>query len=279
MERAVILYRKLQQLVNQNMIQSDQVLDLLIGIYAQCQEALSKCEEVNLISKVPDKNYFSFTTKGSISRAINVDVYRIGIESVDDFFSALKSQIYDESIKYTDACYAIAISFCAIIDLMKIGDQKTPGTFFEYFIGHLYSRRIGVPPTKQLPVLNLDMQGTLPTDFIFDRGSDQLKFHVPVKLSTRERVIQVWAHQRVLDGVYGMGRFIGTLVCLCETKMDKKKKEVIEICLPFQWRLYQMFISQLKRVYYLDMPQVYTRLNSTFPKIKVCPFGDFFFGG
>ncbi len=52
MEKVVILYRKLQQLVNQNMIQSDDVLDLLISIYAQCQDALSKCEEVSLISVV-----------------------------------------------------------------------------------------------------------------------------------------------------------------------------------------------------------------------------------
>lgn len=120
------------------------------------------------------------------------------------------------------------------------------------------------------------MSGTLPTDFIFDLVIDQLKFHVPVKLSTRERVIQVWAHERVLDGIYGTGRFLGTLLCLCETKTDKVKGEVVEICLPFQWQLYQMFISQLTRIYYLDVPNAYACLNFKFPKIKVCPFGDFF---
>ena len=58
--------------------------------------------------------------------------------------------------------------------------------------------------------------------------------------------------------------------------MDHKTKEVIEICLPDQWRLYQLFISQLKRVYYLDIPQKYLELNNYFPKIHVKQLGEFF---
>lgn len=116
----------------------------------------------------------------------------------------------------------------------------------------------------------------LPTDFIYDLGVNKPKLHVPVKTSTRERVIQVWAHQRVLDGVYGVGRFFGMLACITETKLDKKKLEVIEICLPDQWQLYQMFIAQLKRVYYLDIPEKYAYLSTVFPKINVKPFGEFF---
>src|SRR6058998_3677446 len=120
------------------------------------------------------------------------------------------------------------------------------------------------------------MDATLPTDFIFDLGPNRPKFHVPVKTSTRERVIQVWAHQRVLDGVYGTGRFLGTPVILAETKTYRTKREVIEICLPDQWRIYQMHIAQLKRIYYLDVPVAYAHLNSVFPPINVRPFGQFF---
>jgi hypothetical protein len=120
------------------------------------------------------------------------------------------------------------------------------------------------------------MKAKLPTDFVFDLGQDRAKFHLPVKTSTRERVIQVWAHQRVLDGVYGTGRFLGTLVCLSENKTDKKTREVIEICLPDQWRVYQMFVAQMKRVYYLDVPARYQELNKVFPKIIVKPFGEFY---
>jgi hypothetical protein len=48
-------------------------------------------------------------------------------------------------------------------------------------------------------------------------GDGKNRIHLPVKTSTRERVIQAWAHQRVLDGVYGVGRFKGVLVALAET--------------------------------------------------------------
>jgi hypothetical protein len=176
----------------------------------------------------------------------------------------------------TAVVYRVAIDFCATIDLIKVGDQKTPGTYFEYLMGYLFFINFGVMPRNQVEVLNLDMKTKLPTDFIFDLGNNNPKFHVPVKTSTRERVVQVWAHQRVLDGVYGNGRFIGLLTCLAETKLDHKIKEVIEICLPDQWRLYQLFISQLKRVYYLDIPEKYLELNNFFPKIHVKQFGEFF---
>ena len=132
-------------------------------------------------------------------------------------------------------------------------------------------------PTTRIQVLNLDMDTSLPTDFIFNLGKDRPKFHLPIKTSTRERVIQVWAHQRVLDGVFGTGRFLGTPVILAETKTDSVKREVIEICLPDQWRIYQMHIAQLKRIYYLDVPATYVKLNDVFPPITVKSFGHFFF--
>ena len=177
----------------------------------------------------------------------------------------------------TRIIYSAAISFCCYVDIHKDGDQKTPGTFFEYLIGHLFAWRLGVNPTNRLPVLNLDMETTLPTDFVFNLGKDRPKFHLPIKISTRERIIQVWAHQRVLDGAYGTGRFLGTPVILTETKTDQKKREVVEICLPDQWRIYQLHIAQLKRIYYLDVPASYDKLNSVFPPLHVKPFGQFFF--
>lgn len=65
-------------------------------------------------------------------------------------------------------------------------------------------------PRTQVEVLRLEEESsTLPTDFIFDLGAGKPKFHIPVKMSTRERVIQVFAHQRVLDGVHGFGKFTG----------------------------------------------------------------------
>jgi hypothetical protein len=120
------------------------------------------------------------------------------------------------------------------------------------------------------------MKATLPTDFLFDLGAQKCRIHLPVKLSTRERVVQVWAHQRVLDGVYGVGRFRGILVVGTETKAGTKNLKVTEICLPDQWAVYQMFISQLRRVYYLDVPGRYLRLPGVFPYIQVKTLSAFF---
>ncbi|MNI98988.1 hypothetical protein D3C73_1579530 [compost metagenome] len=67
------------------------------------------------------------------------------------------------------------------------------------------------------------------------------------------------------------------LACLSETKTDAKKRDVVEICLPDQWRVYQMFIAQMYRIYYLDIPAKYAVLNKIFPPIIVKPFGEMFY--
>ncbi len=239
---------------------------------------LKNKDRSDLKSLVPRKDYFAFSAKKN-SRAVNKSLFLDNPKEWDDFITALeKNRLKDFSIeRITKIIYSAAISFCCYVDINKDGDQKTPGTFFEYLIGHLFAWRLGVNPTTKLPVLNLDMETTLPTDFVFNLGKDKPKFHLPIKISTRERVIQVWAHQRVLDGVYGTGRFLGTPVILTETKTDQKKKEVIEICLPDQWRIYQMHIAQLKRIYYLDVPVSYDKLNFLFPPLNVKAFGHFFF--
>jgi hypothetical protein len=240
---------------------------------------LRNTDRTSLRSLVPDKRYFAFCGKKKISRAVNEALY---LDSADEWAAFCKALERNDlegfpPERITKVVYSAAIAFCCYIDIRKEGDQKTPGTFFEYLIGHLFAWRLGVNPTNKLPVLNLDMEMTLPTDFVFDLGRGKPKFHLPVKTSTRERVIQVWAHQRVLDGVYGTGRFLGTPVILTETKTDQRKREVIEICLPDQWRIYQMHIAQLKRIYYLDVPVSYHKLNTVFPPLSVKAFGHFFF--
>lgn len=258
--------------------QTDAPLNALIAVYATSRKFLDDTHRTDLTSKVENKEYFSFSKGENQSRAINSALFCEDEALRDRFFHSLKTNEYGAltADEWTRACYTIAITFCAAVDVKKQGDQKTPGTFFEYFIALLIARRIKQNPRRRVDVMNLDADTTLQTDLIFDLGVKQAKYHVPVKISTRERIIQVWAHQRVLDGVYGTGRFLGLMVGLTETKTDKTKGEVVEICLPLQWRLYQMFIAQMKRVYYLDVPEKYASLGEEFPKIAVKPFGEFF---
>ncbi len=257
---------------------SNVVLHLLRDLYNQSAHYLEGVERKEIPSKVDNKKYFMFSLDAKNSRAVNSNLYLDDVNEVEGFFSAIEQNNYAglASDVLTKLAYSVVITFISSIDLIKKGDIKTPGTYFEIFCGHMMARLLEVNPKTRIPILNLDRSATLPTDFIFDLGENRNKFHVPIKTSTRERVIQVWAHQRVLDGVYGLERFKGILICLSETKKDSRSHEVIEICLPTQWKVYQSFIARMHRVYYFDIPEKYSVLNSQEPRIPVLTFGDLF---
>lgn len=188
--------------------------------------------------------------------------------SVDVHFTAkgLKTLSPDDVDRLV---YSTAMAFYGALDVSKDGDKKTPATHFEILVAHVFALLLGCLPSTSIQVLGEG--GDLPTDYIFDLGTGKNKIHLPVKASTRERVIQVWAHQRVIDGVFGVGTYKGVLIVLNETKLDRKALSVMEICVPDQWRLYQKFIAQMHRVYYLDPPAAYLALS---PTIAVKRFGQ-----
>src|SRR5207249_4963627 len=116
-----------------------------------------------------------------------------------------------------------------------------------------------------------------PTDYVFDLGSDSPKIHLPIKTSTRERVVQAWVHQLVLERIFGANAYRGMLVVVGETKRDTKTNAVIEICIPGQLKLFQSRLVRLDRIYYLDPPAPYLALAAAKPTpVDVRPFGDFF---
>ena len=144
-------------------------------------------EREPLISAVAGKRHFAFSDGKKFSRAVNADLFVDDIAEWDAFESAMKKK--KKSLKGFDAdrltrlIYSVAISFCCYIDRTHSGDQKTPGTFFEYLIAHLFAWRLNVNPERSIQVLNLDMKTSLPTDFIFNLGPERPKFHLPVKLN------------------------------------------------------------------------------------------------
>src|ERR1700722_20171094 len=115
-----------------------------------CHRYLSTCPRTDLESKVMGKEYFSFGQGDKLSRAIRKDLFEENLSYLDDFLTALESNNFAGfSGGVLDKCmYTIAISFCAVIDLQKRGDQKTPGTFFEYFAGHCVAKRFNIEPTR-----------------------------------------------------------------------------------------------------------------------------------
>lgn len=262
----------------------DPVRDFLVEqIIQKSTRLLTDTTRVPLISRVAGKSYFAFCIEGSpkLSRAINADLYCDDVmESWRSFVENVRAGSVTEERKaeFSRALYTAAISFCAVNDLFSSGDQKTPGTFFEHFVSYIFKLCLKAEPVTQIQVLDYDEDKvTLQTDRIFNMGPRKPKYHVPIKTSSRERAIMLWAHQKLLDGVYGIEKFAGTPVLLAETKTDNKKREVVEICLPDQWLVYQLYISKLKRVYYLDMPDAYRKLAKTTPPLHVRPLIEFFF--
>lgn len=246
------------------------------NLFTAASQVLDQCERVPLKSKVVGKSYFAFEGQKGMSRPINEKIFNISpSETISIFSDLLKGyrHLYTSN-QITTSIYTVAGSCCAAIDVGSKGDKKTPGTIFEWLCAAVMTASLKVSPIRSLPVLNLDLATKLPTDFIFDLGVEKPKFHLPVKTSTRERIIQVWAHQRVLDGVYGAGRFLAMPIVLTETKLNSKSCEVTEICLPMQWRLYQMHIASLWNVCYLDAPLSYLKLDDVFPRVGVSTIGD-----
>jgi hypothetical protein len=238
-----------------------------------------ECTKIELISQVPGKQYFAFrkTTRTSrpINRALFIEDDTVLTPLLEHFANANYGELSEQST--TSLLYTLAMAFCAANDVRKSGDKKTPATFFELFVAHIIARQFKAMPRKKVRVpAGEGHNAELPTDIVYDLGVGQVKFHVPVKLSTRERVIQAWAHQRVLAGLWGEGEFKGLLVVLAETKLDVNTLKVVEICLPLQWSVYQRYIARLDRVYYLDVPDKYLALATGHPRIDVKPLGAFF---
>ncbi len=158
-------------------------------LYTACLQFLSTAQREPLRSLIAGKEYFAFRVGEKLSRPVNAALFAGDARQWKSFAAALRKNALDafKPEDLTRIIYSVAISFCCYIDLTKSRDQKTPGTFFEYLISHLFAWKLRVNPTTRIQVLNLDMDTTLPTDFIFNLGKDRPKFHLPIKTSTRER--------------------------------------------------------------------------------------------
>ena len=270
---------------------SDDVTRKFISINELCKTEIARMHVLPITSgsTAVGKNYMVFSLTGNIvdkhSRPVNSDLYNAGNQldatgktKVDIFFeNLLRNQIPLQSAQdITEALYVISMNYCCCADLVD-GVKSNGGDYFEKFIGHLYARHLNREPSTLMTACELDDETIqIPTDYIFNLGPNLPKFHVPVKTSTRERCVEVWAQQRILDGAYGVGRFICLLTCLAETNYASRNHSVDIVCVPNQWINYQLFISQVKRAYYLDMPARYEALNRRFPRIHVKQFGEFF---
>lgn len=206
--------------------------------------------------------------------------------------------------KVNSILYTAIMSFSICYDLWKPGSRKTPGTFFEVMLGALLSeilttaertKFIRLPPPKGLSSdnsadTNLQAtpepaddengdglsQGLVATDIVFNFPNRGIV--IPAKITTRERIVQPFAHQRILDSAFGVGRFVSLLTCVSETQRDDRNACVNEICVPGTIALFQEYLSNLGGIYYLDPPARYLKLRDE-NLIHVGSIGELFTGG
>ncbi|MFH0351110.1 MAG: hypothetical protein ACHBMF_04135 [Chromatiales bacterium] len=239
------------------------------------QFLIKKCKPIDLVSRVPGKQYFSFKKANVVARPANKELFELNPEVVTQLWKKWIAETIG-AIEFAKLTYTIALAPCLAMEIFD-RQNKGPATFFECYIGHLFAKSVGVNPTRsvRLPVHNRNVLMTM--DFLFDMGEKRRKVHLPVKMSTRERVVQAWAHQRLLDAAYGDGTYRGIMVLFSETKLDSRSLEVVEICVPDQWLAYQGLLAHMDRIYYFDVPVRYQALTDQHPNVIVIkPFGEFF---
>ena len=236
------------------------------------------CSPVELNSRVPGKSYRAYRRRDAplvVSRPANRDYFLCDAVRIDRMWND-----WNRRRLSTDALsrflYTVALAPCLSLELFDRQNKKGPATYFECFVGHLVAGTTGTEPRRRAVLPIRDRSVRLTMDFIFDLD-EQASLHLAVKMSTRERVVQAWAHQRLLDSAFGVGRYRGIMVLFGETKLDSRSHEVVEICVPDQWLAYQALLAQMKCIYYFDPPERYLQLASQFPSlVQLRPFADFF---
>ncbi len=263
-------YDRLKSIASEDlrgMAVSRQICDM--ALYART--ILGRTERVRLTSMVEGKGYFGFR-RDAQSRPVNQELYIENEREFDRLLRAFRGGFRNASQEEVVAStYSIAYSVFAANDAYGVG-RKSSATFFEILIGHIVACAVGTSPRKKVRIP--ESGADLPTDYVFDPGRNRRKIHLPIKTSTRERAVQAWAHQLVLERIFGAGIYRGILIVASETKQNIRTGEVIEICVPRQLQMFQSRVAEMSRIYYLDAPQVYLALNNDFPRVQVEPFGN-----
>lgn len=236
----------------------------------------AQAEQIALISKVPGKQYISFRLADTVARPANKALYVADYAQIKSWWGSFyKATLASDEV--SRLLYTMALAPCLAMELLDRQNKKGPATYFECLVGHLFARDLSTQPMKKASLPVQGRQVRLTMDFLFQTPKEKPNLHLPVKMSTRERVVQAWSHQRLLDGAFGRGTYEGKMVIFSETKLNSKSLEVVEICVPDQWLAYQTLLSKMKVIYYFDAPNRYMELTTKYPElIEIRPFTEYF---
>jgi hypothetical protein len=201
---------------------------------------------------------------GNWSRPVRADQFIDDVRRYRAAWRAMCSEIEEGILDIANtnaALYTTIQALACAYDLKSRGSRKTPGTFFEILIGSIMSQRLKSPRAKQVIVEVEGESVIVPTDIFFESR----RLIVATKTSSRDRIIQPWGHQLLLDRISDSltaPRYSSVLCLVGEVQLGRdEKKPCYPVCVPKQVTLYQKHVAQMKGLYYLDPPKAYLALS------------------
>ncbi len=138
--------------------------------------------------------------------------------------------------------YAAMTAYSVCFDLWNPGARKTPGTFFEILLGSVMGMVLpSYERTKFIPIPGVGQN--VSTDIVFSCPRTNRGLVIPAKITTRERIVQPFAHQRILDSVFREGHYRSVLMCVSE--LQRATNDINEICVPGTIKLFQKHLAPL----------------------------------
>jgi hypothetical protein len=216
---------------------------------------------------IDGKEYYVYEAAGKTSRPFLPSHYLSSVKQLADAREKLLASVnagqrrFDIGVDDVNrSIYTLITSFSVCFDLWNPGARKTPGTFFEVLIGTLVS--LLLPKYDRSKFIRIpNERESVSTDIVYIKRGAEGGLVIPTKITTRDRIVQPFAHQRILDEVFGGGVYKSVLVCVSE--LQRAGDDANEICVPGTVRLFQKHLSQLSGIYYLDPPSRYLQADVT----------------
>ncbi len=278
----------------------------LVDCLAVAASCLAKLEaEAHLghfgdFSRKDPVSYSVATSDDGISRPFRPELF---VAAPDEFEARaaafLKSLGPNGAIdppEFDSIIYTAVTAFSLCVDIWKPKSRKTPGTFFEVLIAS--AARHHFPDyvlTKHVPIGDVAIDevvdalvdtdevqedatefsaNSVSTDLVISNPVTKRGAVVPLKITTRERIVQPFAHQRILSSAYP-DRYASFIACISEVQRDDKTQTVKQICVPGTVALFQKHLASINGLYYCDIPRRYAQAD--FSKIiAVQPFHRLF---
>ena len=250
-----------------------------IGHMARHCTSLLDGSAIQRLGGCDGKEYHIFRDGSNLTRPVHLPLLIRDPQRLAALWNAMcdaarpQERRYDISpTEINSLLYSVSMAFALCYDLWQPSSRKTPGTFLEIVVGSLL--QVVLPDKQRIAHVRLRDGEMVTTDIAFMDQHGTAGLVVPVKITTRERIVQPFAHQRILDSVFGEGRFRSVMVCVRE--MQRKRTQGAKaICVPGTIRLFQRHLASLSGLYYLDPPARYLRPDVT-SHVSVRTVGDLF---